>query len=139
MIDDNELNKMFNLSGIDKTKLHESLCKLGAPKKRCKDIWTPERPTTGYCYVVTEVLSYDMKKRGVPHKTFRLDLGGGESHWFIRLGTEGDDEIIDLTADQIDDRYSYKKAKPRGLQKNQHMRYGMSDQAEELARKMKLL
>ncbi|MGD0275087.1 MAG: hypothetical protein ABSB79_03360 [Syntrophales bacterium] len=80
-----------------------------------------------------------MKKRNIPYKTFRLDLGNGESHWFIRLGASGDGDIIDLTADQTDDSYDYEKAKGRSPRKTPHMQYGMSMQAEVLARMMQLL
>jgi hypothetical protein len=139
MIDREMLDKMFALAEIDKTKLHEALRQLGPPPKRAKDLWNRERPTTGYCYVVAEVVSYIMKRRSIPHKVFRLDCGNGESHWFIRLGQEGEGEIVDLTADQSDDPFNYEKANCRGFQINQHMQHGMSNRAEALARMMKLL
>jgi hypothetical protein len=139
MMDREKLDKMFVISGINKTKLHESLRQLGPPPKRGKDHWNPDRPTTGYCYVVSEVVSYAMKSNTVEHKVFRLNLENGESHWFIRLGKEGDGEIIDLTADQIDDMYEYKKAKRKGFNKNKHMKYGMSGKAEELAKMMQII
>ena len=139
MIDEKVLGKMFVLVGMDKKKMHESLCQLGRPPDKCKDIWSPQRPTTGYCYVVTEVASYFMKKHSVPHKTYRLDLGNDESHWFVRLGKEGDGEIIDLTADQTDEDYDYENAERKEPYINQHSRTRMSDRAEELARMMNLL
>jgi hypothetical protein len=139
MIDREKLDKMFVLAGIDKKKLHESLRQLGPPPKKGKDLWIPDRPTTGYCYVVSEVVSYAMKCSAVEHKVFRLDYGNGESHWFIRLGKEGDGDIVDLTADQIDDIYDYKKAKRKGFNKNKHMKYGMSTRAEDLAKMMQIL
>ena len=140
MIDTNVLKKMFVLAGIDKTKLHETLRQLGPPPKKAKDLWSQQRPTTGYCYAVTEVVSYFLKKRNVPHKTFRLAMEDGGSHWFIRLGQEGDGAIIDLTADQIDNPFNYEKANPKSPRINQHMKkYGISKGAEAIAGKMQLL
>lgn len=139
MIDNKDLNKMFVLAGIDKKKLHESLCRLGPPPKKAKELWNSQRPTTGYCYAVTEVVSYTFKKRNIPHKTFRLAMEDGGSHWFIRLGEKGDGSIIDLTADQIDEDFKYEDAKRRPPQRNQHMKYGMSTGAEAIARMMQLL
>lgn len=139
MIDKNVLEKMFVLAGIDKTKLHETLRELGQPKK-CKEEWNLQCPTIGYCYAVSEAVSYFLKKRKVPHKTFRLARGDGIPHWFIRLGEEGDGDIIDLTADQTDEDFKYGDAKPKAPQINKHMKkYGMSKRAEEIARKMQLL
>jgi hypothetical protein len=134
------LDRMFELAGIDKTKLHDALRQLGPPPKNpYKDFWHPERPTTGYCYVVAEVVSYHMKCRDILHKVFRIDCGNGESHWFVRLGKEGEGEIVDLTADQSDDPFDYEKAQRRGFQRNRQMHYGMSTKAETLAKKMELL
>jgi hypothetical protein len=139
MIREELLGKMFSIANISRTELHAALREMGAPPKRCKDIWHAERPTIGYCYVVSEVVSYLMKSRGILHKAYRLDCGNGESHWFIRVGNGGNGAIIDLTADQSDEAIKYDEAKPRGFQKNSHMQYGMSKQAVELAKKLHIL
>lgn len=139
MIKEEHLSKMFSTANIVKSELHSALREMGPPPKRCKSLWHAERPTIGYCYTVSEVVSYLMKSRGIQHKTYRLDLGNGESHWFIKLGDDGQGEIIDLTADQTDDPYEYDKARPKGFQKNRHMKYGISKKAEELARKLHIL
>ncbi len=43
---------------IDKQKLHDALRQMGKKylKQQYREYWTPERPTTGYCYVVAEVV-----------------------------------------------------------------------------------
>lgn len=139
MIGKNIIDRMFTAAGISQDELHAALCDMGPPPKKGVDLWQPERPSIGYCYVVSEVVSYQLKRRGVPHKTYRLDCGNGDSHWFIRLGKDALGEIIDLTADQIDGTFDYEKGKSRGFQINRHMKYGMSKAAEKLAVKLNIL
>jgi hypothetical protein len=139
MMNDTVFQKMFSMAGISRAKLLESLREMGPPRKRGKELWRPDRPTTGYCYAVSEVVSYHLNKRGVAHKAYYIDFGNGETHWFIRLGRDGSGEIIDLTADQIDAIFDYESGKPKGFHKNRYMKYGISKAAENLAGNMNLL
>jgi hypothetical protein len=94
---------------IDRNKLHDALQQMGKKhlKPKYKDEWTPDRPTTGYCYVVAEVVyHYLAPKRSRP---YIIKTGVNETHWFIRDPTG---KVIDLTADQFDEPIDYDKAKP---------------------------
>jgi len=75
-----------------------------------KDRWTPERPTTGYCYVVAEVVYHYLAPAGYrPHV---MNTGGDDKHWFLK-GADG--EVIDLTDDQFDHRLDYSQGKPQNF------------------------
>ena len=95
-------------------------------KSQYKSEWTPKRPTTGYCYVVSEVIyHYDSPEGSRPYK---MKVGADE-HWFIKTPRG---KIIDRTADQYNKPLDYSKGKPRNF-KNK-----LSPRGKELAKQLKL-
>ena len=95
---------------IDRQRLQTALRHMGKKhlKDQYKDRWTPDRPTTGYCYVVAEVLYHFLAPEGYqPHV---MKTGGDDTHWFLK-GPDGD--VIDLTDDQFDYRLDYSQGKAR--------------------------
>lgn len=84
--------------------LHEKLSLIGPgllkPEWRMK--WTKERPTTGYCYLVSEILYHYVFPDTYPY-VLRINDG---THWFLR----SESKIIDLTCDQFDFSVPYQNA-----------------------------
>jgi hypothetical protein len=67
-------------------------------------MWSPENPTLGYCYVVSEaIFHYGGLEKPVPYV---MSFPEGGTHWFIRDG----DRIIDFTSEQFDFQVDYSKA-----------------------------
>ncbi len=98
---------------IDIQKLHDALRLMGKKylKPQYRDQWTPERPTTGYCYVVAEVVYHYLAPKGSrPHI---IKFGENDTHWFVR---DPDGKVIDLTADQFDEPVDYTLGKPKNFQ-----------------------
>lgn len=94
---------------IDKDRLYNALRKMGRKhlKPLYRDDWTSECPTTGYCYVVAEVVYHYLAPKGSrPHV---MKTGDRETHWFIR-NPQGN--VIDLTSDQFDKPLDYSEGKP---------------------------
>lgn len=110
---------------IDKRKLDDALRQMGKEclKPQYRDEWTPEHPTTGYCYVVAEVIYHYCAPKG--SRTYRIDLGNGDSHYFLR---DPQGNVIDLTSDQFDALPDYDKGKPRPF-----MTSHLSKRAKKLA------
>lgn len=104
---------MYEAVGISKEDLYYGLRKMGKDllKKKDKERWTPERPTTGYCYVVCQVIYHCLKPNDC--EVFCKKMEDGGNHYFIKLKSSG--MIIDLTADQFDYELDYSKncSKPR--------------------------
>ena len=75
-------------------------------RSRWKHFWCPERPTTGYCYLVTEVLWFYGLAEGEPHELFFPD---GSTHWYLQT-TDG--RVTDLTANQYGARPNYDRGHP---------------------------
>lgn len=75
-----------------------------------KDEWASERPTTNYCWVVSEVALRLVMPRGTT--CWRVDVtGNGFFHWFLK---DPNGNIVDLTLDQAEDWKEipkYEKAK----------------------------
>ncbi|MCX6696143.1 MAG: hypothetical protein NTV84_00980 [Methanoregula sp.] len=97
---------------IDVQKLHDALRQMGKKdlKPQFRDFWTPERPTTGYCYVVAEVVYHYLAPKGSrPHL---IKLGGNDTHWFIK---DPAGNVIDLTADQFDEPVDYTLGKTQNF------------------------
>jgi putative hemolysin len=92
-------------------KLYDALRAMGREyvKKPYKHSWTPERPSTGYCYVVAEVVYHYCAPKG--SHTYRMETDEG-SHWFVKTPNG---EIIDPTADQFDKPLDYRKAEKYAL------------------------
>lgn len=75
-----------------------------------KEQWIPERPTTGYCYVVSEVVYHFLAPKG--SKSYVLRTGKNATHWFIK---QPNGKIIDLTSDQFDTPVDYEKGKAQAF------------------------
>jgi hypothetical protein len=92
-------------------KLRDALKTMGKDyvNKRYKADWTTERPSTGYCYPVAEVVYHYCAPKG--SVTYRMETDKG-SHWFVKTPAG---EIIDPTADQFDKPLDYSKAKKHAL------------------------
>jgi hypothetical protein len=112
-VDPKVLDKMFRFAGLNKAKLHEALIHMG-PKmlnKPWDKKWSKERPTTGYCYVVSEFVFHYLAPPGC--KVMRLYVPETDiKHWFIQWP---DETIVDLTMDQFDNVPDYSKAKGAGF------------------------
>lgn len=106
---------------IDRQRLHDALRQMGRKHLRSqyKDRWTPERPTTGYCYVVTEVIYHFLVPEGYRPRVMKT--GGNDTHWFLE-GQDG--KVIDLTDDQFDERLNYSAGKPQNFMTTEISRRG---------------
>ena len=110
-----------------KEKLYDALVIMGPSylKPEYRDLWTPECPVTGYCYVVSEAIYYITKDKGTelyPHvmrvipKIRNYTCGSNESitgtiydtHWFLK-NEEG--RILDYTCWQYDELLKYGTAR----------------------------
>lgn len=97
---------------INRQKLHDALRQMGRKylKPQFRDQWTPDRPTTGYCYVVAEVVYHYLVPKG--SQPYVMKIGENETHWFIQ---DPGGRVIDLTADQFDEPIDYTQGKPRNF------------------------
>jgi len=97
---------------IEIQKLHDALRLMGTKylKPQYRGSWSPERPTTGYCYVVAEVLYHYLAPKG--SRPFVIKFDENDTHWFIK---DPSGNIIDLTADQFDYPVDYTQGKPKGF------------------------
>lgn len=97
---------------IDRQKLHDALRLMGRKylKPQFRDQWTPERPTTGYCYVMAEVAYHYLALKG--SRPYVMKIGENETHWFIK---DSDGRVIDLTADQFDEPIDYTQGHPQNF------------------------
>jgi len=93
---------------INQDKLYAALRVMGKKhlKPLYRDYWTPEHPTTGYCYVVAEVAYHYLAPKG--SKPYVMHTGERETHWFLRAPNG---VVIDLTADQFDTLPDYKQGR----------------------------
>lgn len=98
---------------IDRQELRDALRMMGKKqlKPAYRDQWTPERPTTGYCYVVAEVAYHYLAPEGC--RPYVMKTGDGETHWFLRCA---DGRVIDPTDDQFDEPVDYTQGKPQNFQ-----------------------
>lgn len=97
---------------INIQKLHDALRQMGRKylKPQFRDQWTPDRPTTGYCYVVAEVVYHYLAPKGSrPYVMKNCENG---THWFIK---DPSGSVIDLTADQFDEPIDYTQGKPQNF------------------------
>ena len=90
-------------------------------KPEWRRTWRTDRPTTGYCYLVSEALYHYTVPDTQP---FVVNLGDAGTHWFLRDIATG--RIIDYTGDQFDFPVPYDRGRrcaffrgavtaPRGL------------------------
>jgi hypothetical protein len=98
---------------INKQKLDDALRRMGTKhlKPQFRDLWTPERPTTGYCYVVAEVVYHYLAPKG--SRPYIIKFDENDTHWFVK---EPSGKVIDLTADQFDVPIDYSLGKPKNFQ-----------------------
>ena len=92
---------MFKHTGVSRDELHQVLRNIGPANliEPFKSEWTPENPTRGFCYVVSEWLVQYVAPPGT--FPFRLLIPGEQgSHYFVRWA---DGVLIDLTAEQFGD------------------------------------
>jgi hypothetical protein len=75
-----------------------------------KDRWKPDRPTTGYCYVVAEVVYHYFAPEG--YRPYVMRTGDDDTHWFLK---DPDGRVIDLTDDQFDESLDYSEGKPQNF------------------------
>lgn len=109
-IDSQKLERMFEVAGFSDprteiNRLHSSLLKMGKTylkNKRMKDMWTPEYPTTNYCYVVSEYYYWNVlifKSDDIRVKSTKIPSQPGITHWFLTIN----EKVFDPTADQFSD------------------------------------
>lgn len=121
------LDEMFKIAGIEKESLHKALREMGPDYLVVsKEDWTPGKPTTGYCYMVSEAIYYNIAPEGA--RPARLANPDGVSHWFLVYPGE---IVIDLTSDQCEIPFEYKKAEYRSFSSNE-----ISKRAKILANKL---
>lgn len=64
-------------------------------KEEYKSLWSDDYPTTGYCYILSEVIYYYTKGN---YKIYRFTYDGGKkSHWYLKKNGS----TIDLTIVQF--------------------------------------
>jgi len=105
-------NSVLDALMHNRQRLHDALRQIGNRqlKPKYKDQWTPERPTTGYCYVVAEVVFHHLAPEGYrPHV---MKTGSDYTHWFLKNAEGG---VIDLTDDQFDYELDYSQGKPQNF------------------------
>jgi hypothetical protein len=97
---------------IEKKKLDDALRQMGPKyvKEPYRGDWTPDKPTTGYCYVVAEVGYHHFAPKGSCPCVMKT--GANETHWFVRTPMG---EVIDLTSDQFNEPLDYSKGKPQNF------------------------
>ncbi|MGD0036489.1 MAG: hypothetical protein ABSC53_04260 [Bacteroidota bacterium] len=87
--------EMYKRVRINPDKLIKVLLALG--NEYChsvsKDKWSPKNPTRGYCYRLSEVVAYRLRKMKVAYHTYQIKTKSS-NHWFILL--DKDSVIIDL-------------------------------------------
>ena len=95
---------------LSRDNIHGLLRSVGSGllKKEYRALWSPERPTTGYCYLVSEILYHYQVPRSL---SYSVNLGKFGVHWFVAVGYD----IFDLTADQFDFNVPYGKARRRAF------------------------
>jgi len=128
---------MFELVNVDKTRLHETLRRIGKKVSYSPNDWRADRPTIGCCAAVSSMIYcyHPIQDEVVP---IQLKPNGG-SHWILGLPVEEiqisrakDDGyivvnidigggkkkphiIVDLTADQTDENFDYEIGKRRAF------------------------
>ena len=113
-IGQDELNKMFEIAGVNKDHLYESLRTMG-PKnlhsKIMREKWTPENPTYCYCYRIAEYIWYWKAPDGSTPYSLKVP-GDPGLHRFIKWPNGF---IIDLAVEQFNnyEDVNYNKAKVR--------------------------
>jgi hypothetical protein len=101
--------EMYRQIKIDEKKMTDALISIG--NKYChsesKDKWTSKNPTCGYCYKISEVISFQLKKLNIQHSTCQIKIKNS-NHWFIMI----ENKIIDVTNNK---NMQYQKAVRRSF------------------------
>ena len=100
------LSSMYRHVGLKKKDLYGALRELGTVgmSPLFRDTWTPDNPTTGNCYHVSEMVRYYLAPHAVSHV---LHLPAGGTHWYLTLP-----KLVDLTVDQFDTIPDYSTLAP---------------------------
>ena len=78
--------------------------------KYYKSSWSKEKPTRGYCYVVTQfIVNYLCSEAETYKLIVNVDDDIEEVHWFCKIKNK----IVDLTADQYSYKLDYSEAMRR--------------------------
>lgn len=102
------LDRMFGMTGLEKELLHEALLKMGNSfVTHGKELWTPLKPTTGYCYVVSELIYHYFSPPGTTPYNLKDE---SSSHWFLVFPGN---TVVDLTMDQFTTPCNYSAGKKR--------------------------
>ncbi len=93
---------------IDMKKLHNALLQMQDKplEEPYKSRWTPQCPTTGYCYIVSKVVWYYCAHDCKP---YYVKMGNNETHWFLKCPNG---ERLDYTKDQYDVEIPYENEIP---------------------------
>jgi len=75
-----------------------------------QDKWTPERPVTGYGYVLSEVLWHYTSLSNTSSRRIRFE--DGTSHWYLQAA---DGTVINFTESQFDEAPDYSKSEAVGF------------------------
>lgn len=112
-ISEDRLQEMYDIAGVTKDKLHNSLRSMGIhhlKTKLMREGWSEDNPTKNYCYVIAEFVYYYLSPRG--SKPYKLPGIPGDDglHRFIMWP---DYSIVDLAVDQFSnfEDVDYTKAK----------------------------
>jgi hypothetical protein len=86
--------EMFKLLKISQDKLFKVLLTVGNQycHSESKDKWSKRNPTRGYCYKLSEVVSFRLKMLKTPHFIYQIKTKNS-NHWFVVLE---DNSIIDI-------------------------------------------
>jgi len=97
------LSNYGDIEMIDMEKLHNALLQMKKRplKEPYKSKWTPQRPTTGYCYIVSKVIWYYCARDCKP---YYVKMGNNETHWFLKCPNG---KRLDYTKDQYDTPIPY--------------------------------
>ncbi|MGD0036312.1 MAG: hypothetical protein ABSC53_03360 [Bacteroidota bacterium] len=127
--------EMYKRVRINPDKLIKVLLALG--NKYChsvsKDKWSPKNPTRGYCYKLTEVVAFRLRKMRIAHHVYQIKTKSS-NHWFIVL--DNDSIIIDLMVQAKGTQYE------KGVRRNFfpcNTKTNMSLGAEAIARGLGIL
>lgn len=96
-----KLRIKFMLPPITRAKLYKALRVMGSDwlLPRYREGWTPDMPTTNYCWCVTELVYRYVLKPGSGFLPYRVKTGYNWYHYYIMNPEEL--IVIDLTADQF--------------------------------------
>lgn len=72
-----------------------------------KSLWSEDSPTTGYCYILSEVIYHYTNG---DYKIFRFSYDNNtKSHWFLKRNGE----VIDMTFNQFDNEDNFDKSEEK--------------------------